>query len=142
MESEAFLPKRLKQMLKERGMSQKDLCASTGLSKAAISQYCSGDTRPSENALELISEALGVDKAAFGKAEPRVYRQKNVPVEIAARCMGISPNSLRRALQDRRSDVGFAIPNEDRFSYYISPVRLMQLVGEDVFWSEVGREDS
>lgn len=140
MTTDNFHPRLLKQLLKERGMSQKDLCDSTGLSKATISQYCSGDTHPSENALELISEALGVDKAAFGKAEPRVYRGKNVPVEIAARCMGISASSLRKVLQDRRSDVGFAIPNEDRFSYWISPVRLIQLVGEEVFWSEIGQE--
>lgn len=140
MASEAFLPKRLKQLLKECGMSQNDLATATGLSKASISQYCSGSTTPSEKALESIAWALGLPVSELGKEKPRVYRQKNVPVDIAAKCMGISPNSLRKVLQDRRSDVGFAIPNEDRFSYYISPVRLMQLVGEEVFWSVVGRE--
>jgi transcriptional regulator with XRE-family HTH domain len=53
---------RLSQIMKTRGINQKDLSALTGISKSAISQYLSGKFFPKTKYIEIIAEALDVDE--------------------------------------------------------------------------------
>lgn len=56
-------PERLKEALKRRGMSQKELSERTGISRAAISQYISGIILPRHDRLKIISEKLCVSES-------------------------------------------------------------------------------
>lgn len=47
-------------LLDKSGMTQKDLCSSTGLSQGAISKYLNAKQEPKSKELRLISVALGV----------------------------------------------------------------------------------
>lgn len=57
------LGRRLARLLKERGMTQKDLAQATHLTEAAISRYISGKREPRAVTVANIAEALRVDPA-------------------------------------------------------------------------------
>lgn len=50
---------RLRQMLKERGMTQKDLAAEAGITEAAVSHYLKGDRWPRASVLSRMADILG-----------------------------------------------------------------------------------
>jgi hypothetical protein len=51
---------------------------------------------------------------------------KNVPVQIAAEYMGVSPMFIRFGLRDGKLPIGIAIQmTNERFTYHISPERLI-----------------
>lgn len=52
--------RRLSALLDERGMSQKELAAKTGLTPAAISRYVNGMREPRPITIAAIAKALGV----------------------------------------------------------------------------------
>lgn len=54
---------RLKELMSEFDITQKDICAKTGISKGAISQYVNGGFEPKHDRVGMISEAYGVDPA-------------------------------------------------------------------------------
>ncbi|MCI8388842.1 MAG: helix-turn-helix domain-containing protein [Clostridiales bacterium] len=54
---------RLCEIMKEKGISQIELCIATGISKSALSQYISGSFKPKQKRTLLLAEALGVDPA-------------------------------------------------------------------------------
>lgn len=54
---------RLKAAMQERGLTQSELCARTGISKSAMSQYLSGAFLPKQNRVYALSRALGVSEA-------------------------------------------------------------------------------
>lgn len=51
---------RLKKALEMRNMRQIDLSEKTGISKASISQYLSGDVTPKQDKIHLMAKALAV----------------------------------------------------------------------------------
>ena len=63
---------RLKLMLKEKNMSQKDLATKAGRTEAAISRYIKGTRVPSAMTLKVIAEALQCSVADLME-EPRLY---------------------------------------------------------------------
>ena len=60
---------RLRKIMEERGMSQADLCRSTGLATSMISHYCTGQRVPSVQVASKIAKALNtsIDYLASGK---------------------------------------------------------------------------
>lgn len=57
-------------------------------------------------------------------------RSKNkIPTELAAKLMGISPQSLRVGLQNGRFPFGYAIKTSSIHTYYISPVKFTECTG-------------
>ena len=52
--------KRTKQLMKENGISQKELAALSGISESSISRYLSGELEPRMDILSNIARALGV----------------------------------------------------------------------------------
>lgn len=54
------LGKRLAALLRERGMSQKDLARATHLTEAAISRYVTGQREPREVTVANMARVLGV----------------------------------------------------------------------------------
>lgn len=53
--------KRLKEMMDNRGMKQKDLVEKTGIEKSLISSYLSGRYIPKDDKVQLIAKALNCD---------------------------------------------------------------------------------
>lgn len=60
--------------------------------------------------------------------EAEIRQYSNVPVDVAARYLGSSTTTIKRALQDGRAPFGFAAknPEKDYYSYQISPERLIR----------------
>ena len=52
--------------------------------------------------------------------------QRNVPVDMAARYLGMSTATLYEALQDERAPFGFAVHKEKQWTYQISPGLLVR----------------
>lgn len=50
---------RLKTLLENNGLIQRDLARRTGISEMSISRYCAGQRLPNAHNLYLISQALG-----------------------------------------------------------------------------------
>ena len=57
--------RRLKAVIREKGLSQTQVCSMTGKSKASISQYLSGTQLPPEKTQTEIAVALGLDVDYF-----------------------------------------------------------------------------
>lgn len=51
----------VKELLRKKGMSQKDLCEKTDISASAMSKYLSSERIPRTEILMKISQAIGVD---------------------------------------------------------------------------------
>ena len=51
---------KLKNIMKEKGINQTELCKRTGLPKSTISQYVNGKRIPNQESLFLISQALDI----------------------------------------------------------------------------------
>ena len=65
---------RLASAMQERGISQAELCALSGIPKSAVNQYLSGKFKPKQTRTYLIAEVLHVDPAwlmGYGDDEPR-----------------------------------------------------------------------
>lgn len=59
----ALIGARLAALLKERGMSQKELAEATNLTPAAISRYVNGERVPRAITIAALAKALGVKPA-------------------------------------------------------------------------------
>lgn len=57
-----------------------------------------------------------------------IMSYRNVPVEVAARYLGMSTTTIKNALQQERAPFGFASQNPEKgsFTYQISPDRLIR----------------
>lgn len=54
---------RLASAMKQKKITQSELCTKTGISRSTMSQYCSGSFRPRAEKLEQLAKALGVSEA-------------------------------------------------------------------------------
>lgn len=122
----------LKQIMEAKDLTQTQLAADSGLSKASISQLLSGRQKPSDKALHKLAQAL---ECSPGHLEPVEVMddeldQKNIPVEVAAKLLGKSEQFVRVALQRGLAPFGFATKiTGDKYSYHISPKLLEQYQG-------------
>ena len=53
---------RLQKIMKERGLTQKDIIDITGITKSSICMYVSGEREPSQKALYILAKALNVSE--------------------------------------------------------------------------------
>lgn len=60
--------------------------------------------------------------------EADIRRYQNVPVDIAAKYLGVSQETVYRALQEGRAPFGFAAKNPEKnaYTHQISPERLIR----------------
>lgn len=124
--------KRLQAAMDAAGMSRKQLIAQAKISSSQLSLYLSGDSHPRPDAAHRICDALGVPPEALHDVAPKKNdtSDRNVPVETAAKMLGIGPLALRKALQEGVVDFGFAVKGAgDSYVYHISPKRLTEYAG-------------
>ena len=129
---------RLKKAMDEQRVTQSDLSTLTGLGKSSISQYLSGKNEPKVKTMTLIADALNVsvDWLSGAVDEPSddgSGHTNNLPVEQAARLMGVGKQFIRVGLQDGKFPFGYAIKiTGNRFTYYISPKKFTEYTGIEV----------
>lgn len=134
-----MLPKRLKAAMLNAGINQIGLARMTDISKASISQYASGKNQPSSLVLDKLANALNVSADFLnGTDEDLNTAQVNTPEKItpnqAARCMGKNVQFVREGLKRGILPFGCAVPGTgERFSYYISPKKFKEYIGEEAF---------
>ena len=56
-----------------------------------------------------------------------------VPIGIAAKMLGKSDQFVRTALQAGTAPFGFASKTKTKWSYHISPIKLKDYVGEEIY---------
>lgn len=126
---------RLKQAMDERNMTQAELSALTGIGKPSISQYLSGKNEPKHDNIKKIADALQVNESFLDGTEEVMDEEvkdfdKNLPVEEAAKIMGKSKQFVRVGLQRGLLPFGSAVKLSSRWTYYISPPRFYEYVGQ------------
>lgn len=64
----------------------------------------------------------------------KIRNSRRIRIEDAAWALGISPQSLRVGLQQKAYDFGTAIKTSDsRYVYTISPDRLKEYIGDEIY---------
>ncbi len=126
----------LKGIMETRNMTQTQLSALSGLSKASISQYLSGKNKPTMAALEKLAVALEctVDYLTtpedIPKIDTSIEELKNVPIANAAKLLGKSEQFVRVSLQRGLAPFGFATKiTGNKYSYHISPKQFKDYQG-------------
>lgn len=125
---------RLKTAMEQERMSQTALSKVTGLGKSSISQYVSGKNIPSSANLKLIASALNVSadylNGGIDEPAPNNSHLKNLPVETAAKLMGVGKQMLRQGLKNGDFPFGYAVKMPSgKYRYYISPSRFSDFTG-------------
>lgn len=116
---------RVKQAMTEQGISQSELVKLTGISRSGISQYLSGKNIPRQKALTAIANALNVTSEWLTEGS-----DKKMTVKQAAELMGVSPQFIRVALQQKELPFGAAVKvGKERYTYYISPKKFTEYTG-------------
>lgn len=122
----------LKREMTSRDVSVARLSELSGVSKANLSKYLSGDVKPAHEVLTRLADGLGIAVDELDtKREPRM-KGANISVETAARLMGKSAQWVRLMLQrcPEKLPIGSAEKlNGNRYTYYISPELFRQYTG-------------
>ncbi len=127
---------KLKDLMNQRNLSQKDLRDSTGLSAASISQYLAGKNEPKRSTVKLLADALDTsaeyleDQTDKPEVSPEGLPCGKMTVEEAARRMGKSAQFVRVSLQRGTAPFGFAVQMESgKWCYHISPKKFADYIG-------------
>ena len=127
--------KNLKKIMSDLHITQAELAAKSGLTKASISQYLSGKNRPRGKALKALAEALEVpdkylsDDYTEPLAVPEGLPMRLTPNQVGA-LMGVSGQMIRVNLQTGRLPFGYALKGTgDRFRYSINTRKFMEYTG-------------
>ncbi|MBR1620216.1 helix-turn-helix domain-containing protein [bacterium] len=129
--------KRLKQAMDEQGINQTDLATKTGLGKSSISQYISGKNEPTAFRLKMLADALDVSpawlKGDIDEPASEAGHTNNLPVETAAKLMGVGKQMIREGLKNGTFPFGYAVlMPSGKFRYYISPKKFTEYTGVEL----------
>lgn len=135
---------KLKQVMQELHLNQRQVCGMTGKSKGSVSQYLSGKQIPSVDAQRDIAVSLGLAPDYFERdIEPVISREaledgkirRMLPAE-AADLMGLGVKSVRDGLQQSVFPWGYAIvtstdpdTGEKHWTYWINAKRFAEIEG-------------
>ena len=126
---------RLNDVLCSTGITQTQLHKLTGISKSAISQYCSGKSTPSDDRQREIAEALGLepdyftadDSVAAPAADGKIAR---LTIREVAKLMGLSRTAIANGLQDGVFPWGYAVRGRgEGWVYWINAKRFAEIEG-------------
>lgn len=110
---------KLQEAMEKLGLNQAKMSTMTGISKASISQYLSGNQVPPESKQREIALALGL-KPDYFQQEQKISeilakrgRIDELPVEVAARLMGMTRATVEKGLKQGRFPWGYAIKTSE-----------------------------
>lgn len=124
--------KHLRQLMNDYNINATDLAKTSGISRASISKFLRGYSKPSDTTLTKLAKGLGCNMQDLTVPEDdlNINEDKNVPIEIAAKLLGKSEQFIRIALQRGTAPFGFATKiSGNRYSYHISPKKLKEYQG-------------
>ena len=132
---------KLKNLMKDLGISQSKLSDLTGIGKSSISQYLSGKNEPAEDRKKQIALALGVQENYFNQFSETAATVQydgvvNVPVPLIAKLMGKSKEWVMQGLRDGVFPWGYAVKLTN-WSYFISSVKFTEYTGIEVPLNEI-----
>lgn len=132
---------KLKKVMQDLGISQKQLVGITGIGKSSISQYLSGKNIPSIERQKGIAVSLGLvpdyfeEDATFvtipaTKVAMEGAGIRKLLIKDAAKMLGMSPETVRQGLQQGVFPWGYAIKtSENRWTYFINAKRFFEIEG-------------
>lgn len=129
--------KRLRIAMEEREITQVELAAAIGKGKSSVSQYLSGKNVPKKDVQMKIANVLNCTVEYLNDETPMndftSTGMFKVPIGIAAKMLGKSDQFVRTALQAGTAPFGFASKTKTKWSYHISPIKLKDYVGEEIY---------
>ncbi|MCD7830701.1 MAG: helix-turn-helix domain-containing protein [Firmicutes bacterium] len=134
---------KLRELMDEKEINQKQLCTLTGLRPASVSEYLSGIHEPSTAKKRMIAEALGVPETYFGVAVSRNGKiaSNSMSVETAAKLMGKSVEFVKRGLRDGVFPWGYAVKMSRDWNYWINPRQFERIEGIKVLTEDEGGDE-
>lgn len=131
---------KLKKVMQELGLNQRQVVTLTGKSKGSVSQYLSGKQIPSPDAQSAMAVSLGLDVDYFTKDDERLVilpasevRDGKIPrllPEVAATYLGMDKATVRKGLQQGVFPWGYAVQtSEHRWAYFINARRFAEVEG-------------
>lgn len=131
---------KLKQVMQELQLNQRQVCGLTGKSKGSVSQYLSGKQVPSIEVQGSIATALGLEADYFERLDDQItilpsseVRNGIIPKllpEVAAKYLGMDKGTVRRGLQQGVFPWGYAVrTSENRWAYFINARRFAEIEG-------------
>lgn len=134
----ANFSERLKYAVKKSGMTQQDLAKKINVPPSAITQYLAGKNMPKPERIQELADATGVSVGLLIGEEPLplvpTKVSPNITLNMAAKCLHISPQALRQNILSGSFPIGKAIPTSGRnLRYVINPDKLREEVGETRF---------
>lgn len=129
--------KRLKQAMDEQGVTQTELCSQIGLGKSSVSQYLSGKNIPNAIRMGMLADALNVSigwlSGDIDEPETESGHRNNLPVETAAKLMGVGKQMVRQGLKNGTFPFGYAVlMSSGKYRYYISTKKFTEHTGIEV----------
>lgn len=129
---------KLKKVMHDLNINQKQLSGMTGICKSSISQYLSGKNVPTEERQKSIAASLGLEADYFCDCETdaallvsMAARRKKVSrllVEDAAKLLGMGTQTVRDGLQQGVFPWGYAIKtDENRWVYFINATKFAEI---------------
>lgn len=125
----------LRQLLKEKDLTQKQLCIKTGIPKSTVSQYVSGASQPQKEYITRIADALdlSVDELISYKSEPVKIKRVKLTMRNVSQCLQISQFKLRQLLKEG-CEFGRMVQGEgSRQTPVFYPGKFREAVGEKEF---------
>ena len=123
---------KLKQAMKELGLKQVQVATLTGKTKSSISEYVAGNVIPPKSVQKQIAVSLGLSEDYFVDEFLETLKRHTVPQitpENVARMLGVSPQTIRKGLQQKVFPWGYAIQTSDRWRYIINAKKFAEVEG-------------
>lgn len=129
--ADLVFPRRLREVMAERNVTQKQLAKQVGLSQQAVGYYCNGASSPDWEKLAQIAECLGVSSDYLLYEDATKSRDPNV--QIVASTTGLSDGAIRNL------SIMNEIPSHKREQYRAF---INGLLESDLFWGTLVRRVS
>lgn len=139
---------KLKKAMQQLDINQAQLVGMTGIGKSSISQYLSGKNTPTEERQKNIAVSLGLDPDYFEQDEEPIIKflKSNsasaviprIRPEDVAKLMRMNQQNIRKGLQQRRFDWGYAIKTsepgaeKETYTYFINARSFASIEGIEV----------
>ena len=130
---------KLKKVMQDLNLNQKQVREMTGKSKGAISMYLNDKSVPTQETQSDIAVSLGLPADYFADGvtqEPKKVAIKqcdgieSLPIPEAARLLHMNHATVRKGLQQGVFPWGYAVhTSENRWSYFINAKRFAEIEG-------------
>lgn len=136
--------RKLKEAMRQLGITQKQVVGLTGIGKSSISQYLSGKNVPSEERQSDIAMSLGLAPDYFKEDKPieetakrkRIYPYPVIPeirTENVGKLMRMNHETVKKGLKQGKFDWGYAIQtSENCYRYFVNAKRFSEIEGIEV----------